>query len=284
MKFYIIIPVHNEEETIGQTLESLVHQTYKPDKVMVVNDNSTDDTEKIIRTFVEKYDWIETLYVDSNINHVPGAKVIEAFYKGLAALDEEYDIICKFDADIIFPENYLQSVAQLFKSDPKIGIAGGLPFVNVNGNWIFENIASKEHVRGPIKSYRKSCFKEIGGLKKSAGWDSVDVLLAKYYGWKVATDKTLHVQHLRPTGTGYHKDTQYLRGEALYKMRMGLVLTIIASLKSAFKKKQLADFTNALKGYKKAKQEGAEYLVDEVQGKFIRKLHWQNIKKRFKMN
>ena len=30
------------------------------------------------------------------------------------------------------------------------------------------------------------------------GWDTVDELLAKYYGWQILTDKTLKVKHLKP--------------------------------------------------------------------------------------
>ena len=178
MDFYIIIPAHNEEGTIGLTLESLINQTLLPKRIVAVNDNSSDTTPQIISTFTKKYDWISTINITSSNEHIPGTKVINAFYKGLEVLDDNYDIICKYDADIIFPNNYLESISKLFESDSKIGIAGGIPFIKKKNIWVFETIASKNHVRGPIKSYRKKCFKDIGGLKKSVGWDSIDVLLA----------------------------------------------------------------------------------------------------------
>ena len=71
-----------------------------------------------------------------------------------------------------------------------MGVAGGNLYVKKNSNWIYEKISSKNHVRGPIKSYRKKCFEEIQGLRKSIGWDTVDVLIAQFYGWKIKTDKT----------------------------------------------------------------------------------------------
>ena len=61
MKFYIIIPAHNEDKTIGLTLNSLVNQTKHPKKIVVVNDNSDDNTEKIISQFCKKYNWIQTV-------------------------------------------------------------------------------------------------------------------------------------------------------------------------------------------------------------------------------
>ena len=50
MKVYCIIPTYNEEAFIAQTLNSLVQQTVVPDKIIVVNDNSTDKTADIITT------------------------------------------------------------------------------------------------------------------------------------------------------------------------------------------------------------------------------------------
>ena len=47
MKYYIVIPAHNEQDLIGLTLQSLVSQTVLPSKVVVVNDNSTDKTAEI---------------------------------------------------------------------------------------------------------------------------------------------------------------------------------------------------------------------------------------------
>ncbi|MCB0387683.1 MAG: glycosyltransferase family 2 protein, partial [Winogradskyella sp.] len=52
MNFYIVIPAHNEEAYIKQTLESLVTQTLLPKQLVVVNDHSTDKTQQIVERFV----------------------------------------------------------------------------------------------------------------------------------------------------------------------------------------------------------------------------------------
>ncbi len=280
MNIYIVIPAHNEEDCIAFMLESLADQTLLPKKVVIVNDNSTDDTAKTITEFTNKYSWITTINTTSSASHIPGSKVINAFYKGFETLDDQYDVICKFDADIIIPNNYLESIVNLFNSDENVGIAGGLAYIKKDDVWIYETISSKNHVRGPFKAYRKVCFKEIGGLKTSIGWDSVDVLLAQFYGWKVTTDKTLHVKHLKPTGKTYEGKSKFLQGEAFYKMRYGFILTFIASLKSAFNKRSFFYFSNTLQGYFKAKQNKPEFLVSKEQGKFIRDLRWTGILKK----
>lgn len=277
MNIYIVIPAHNEEDYIALMLESLALQTTLPKKVIVVNDNSTDHTQKIINSFLPDNPWLKTIEIQSSTKHVPGSKVIQAFYKGLETLDDDYDIICKFDADIILPNNYLEALISIFKSDEKVGIAGGLAYINKNDQWIYEAVASKNHVRGPFKAYRKQCFKEIGGLKRSIGWDTVDVLLAKYHGWTIKTNELLQVKHLKPTGLSYTKSSRFLQGEAFYKMRYGLAITLISALKKGIKKRSILSFTNDLKGFFTAKNKKLDFLVTQEEGKFIRKLRWKGI-------
>jgi len=259
-------------------LESLANQTVLPNKVVVVNDNSSDDTQKIVTDFSKNHGWITLLNHTSSNEHIPGSKVINAFYKGFETLDEQYDIICKFDADIILPNNYLEKIAALFKSDSRVGIAGGHAYINKGDTWVYETVASKKHVRGPIKAYRKSCFKAIGGLKQSIGWDTLDTLLAQFHGWNIETDKSLHVKHLKPTGKTYSPKSKYLQGEALYKMRYGFSLAFLTALKSAVNKKSASYFFNTISGYFKAKNSGINPMVSEEEGKFIRQYRWKGIK------
>ena len=81
MDYYVIIPAHNEEAFIRLTLDSLCIQTLKPKKVIIVNDNSTDGTEKLIDEFVSKNDTFQKLNTFSSNEHMPVSKVINAFNK-----------------------------------------------------------------------------------------------------------------------------------------------------------------------------------------------------------
>ena len=282
LRIYIIIPAHNEGRLLEEALQSLVNQSRLPEKLVLVNDHSTDNTGSIMNDFADRYEWIGMIDRKSSADHLPGSKVIEAFNEGLASVDEDFDIICKFDADIVFPRNYLERISDEFESDSSIGIAGGIPYIEVNGEWKFENIASRDHVRGPVKAYRKACFEAIGGLRSAVGWDTLDVLLAEYHGWQVRTLKDLHVKHLKPTGKSYRKSTKLLQGQALYRMRYGLLLSFIALTKSSFQRKQLSFLHNGLYGYLKARSEKQEFLVNKEEGQFIRSLRWKNI--RLKLN
>ena len=281
MNFYIIIPAHNEQDSISLTLESLVNQTLLPKKVVVVNDNSSDETGSVVERFVSNYSWISLVDNASSNKHLPGSKIINAFYKGFQNLDADYDVICKFDADLIFPPNYLEQLSKHFSSNLKIGMVSGFCYIEKNGDWILENLTRKDHIRGALKAYRKDCFLQIGKLKPSMGWDTVDELLARFYGWEILTDDLLHVKHLKPTGISYNKASKYLQGEAMYKMRYGFIITFISALKLAYKKNSLGLFKDYMNGFFKAKKNNSEYLVSEDQGQFIRHLRWKGMLNKF---
>ncbi|WP_452219154.1 glycosyltransferase family 2 protein [Lacinutrix undariae] len=281
MNFSIIIPAHNEQDLISLTINSLVNQTLLPKQLVIVNDNSTDNTQQIVEEFAKKHDWITLVNSTSSNKHLPGSKIINAFYKGFQTLNLDYDVICKFDADLIFPKNYLEQLAIHFNENKQLGMVSGFCYIEKNNQWVLENLTRKDHIRGALKAYRKACFTQIGQLKTSMGWDTVDELLAKFYNWDILTDESLHVKHLKPTGQSYNKASKHLQGEAMYKMRYGFNITLISALKLAYKKKSFLLFNDYMAGFFKAKHNNIDYLVSEEQGKFIRKLRWDGMRNKF---
>ena len=278
MKYYIIIPAHNEADFIALTLNSIASQTLLPSKVVVVNDNSTDITASIVTEFIKTHDYISLVNKTSEAIHLPGSKVIKAFHKGFETIDADYDIIVKLDADLILPDNYFETIINHFKKDNKIGMVGGFAYIEKNGQWILENLTDKDHIRGAFKAYRKDCFLQIGNLKPSMGWDTVDELLCKFYGWKVVTDTDLKVKHLKPTGANYNKTARFKQGEAFYTLGYGFFITAIASAKLAIMKRKPLLFLDYIRGFWKAKINKKPLLVTEDQAKFIRNYRWNKMK------
>ncbi len=280
MNYYIVIPAHNEEAFIALTLESLISQTVLPKKVVIVNDNSTDKTAEIVTDYAKENSFITLVNKTSSAIHLPGSKVIQAFHKGFETLDEDYDIIVKLDADLILPNNYFETILNIFEKDATIGMAGGFAYIEKNDEWILENLTDKDHIRGAFKAYRKACFQQIGNLKPAMGWDTVDELLSKFYGWKVVTDASLIVKHLKPTGANYNKTARYKQGEAFYTLGYGFLITSIASAKLAMMKKKPFLFLDYIKGFWKAKTAKTPLLVTAEQAKFIRKYRLKKMKEK----
>lgn len=279
MRYYVIIPAHNEAGFIHHALDSLLAQTLAPEKVIVVNDNSTDNTGEILQGYAAKHPLFHILNSRTAAKeHMPGSKVIHAFSKGLEAIHGDYDFMVKLDADLILPDHYFERIANTFSTDTTIGIAGGFIYeLGPKGTWELNHPMDKDHVRGAFKAYSKPCFKAIGGLKSAIGWDTVDELLASYHGFSTHTDASLQVKHLRPTGKAYNPKARFLQGRAMYTMRYGFWITLIASLKMVAKQKKWGVFNNNIKGYLDAKQNKADFLISETEGRYIRRLRWARI-------
>ena len=95
----IYIPVFNGETTIKKCLDSIFAQTYKPKKILVINDNSTDNTLKILQTYEDK---IEIINNDTNKG--------VSYIRNLAVnrLDSRY--IASIDADVVLSINWLENI------------------------------------------------------------------------------------------------------------------------------------------------------------------------------
>ena len=294
MKILIIIPAHNEEKNIFYSLKSLEQQTFEDFKVVVVNDGSTDRTGEIAEEFVAKNSNFQLINLEKS-EHQPGAKVVRTFNAGLNSQSlTTFDIICKFDADIIFPQNYLKKISEVYKKNPKAGMVSGIvkikksvfekglafDFHDEKMQWQFENLSSKDHVRGPIKSYRKQCFEDMNGLRTVLGWDNIDVMLAQKHGWEVVTIKDLWVKHLRPTAYKYKNQKAEKLGEYFYNIGLNLPLAAISSLKSSLKNKSLKEFFITMNSF--LTQNSKRVLTSE-EINYIRGLRWKNMFSKFKI-
>lgn len=295
MKFLIIIPAHNEEENILPCLKSLKNQTFQDFKCIIVNDGSTDKTQEIVEHFIQKNFKFQISNLESS-KHEPGAKVVRTFNKGLETENlEEFEVVCKFDADIIFPANYLEKVNEVYEKNPNAGMVSGLVYINKNfkindfttsqlhdftnqNDWTFENLSSKNHVRGPIKSYRKELFLKMKGLRAVLGWDNIDVMLCKMQGYETITIKKLWVKHLRPTAYKYKSQKAEKLGEYFYNIGLNFPLAAISSAKSSWKNKSLSEFFITMKSFFKQKN---ERILTKEEIAFIRNLRWEEIKRKF---
>jgi len=280
VKLLIVIPAHNEEENIQLCLESLANQTFRSFRCIVVNDGSTDSTGKIVEQFRANDRRFQLLNLGVS-EHQPGAKVVRTFNKGLETVDvDQFDVICKFDADIIFPGDYLERIVEAYNNNPKAGMVSGLVSIEKGGEWVFENLSSKNHVRGPIKSYRKQCFLDMDGLRPVLGWDNIDVMLAQMHGWEVVTIKGLWVKHLRPTAYKYKAQKAEKLGEYFYNIGLSLPLAVISSAKSAIKNQSFSEFLTTIKSFLRQNKK-RELSADEI--RYIRKLRWREMFKKISL-
>jgi glycosyltransferase involved in cell wall biosynthesis len=214
--YVLITPARNEARFIELTLQSVILQTLKPLKWVIVSDGSTDGTDDIVSAYAAKQSWIELVRLPERRERHFAAKVY-AFNAGYAALKGlSYDIIGNLDADVSFDDaNYFAWLMSKFAEDPQLGV-GGTPYQEgptPKYDYRFVNI---EDVSGACQMFRRECFEHIGGYQplKSGGVDHVAFLSARAKGWKTRTFTDKVCLHHRPTGTAQ-------RGPLMAKFKVG---------------------------------------------------------------
>lgn len=101
MKISLIIPVYNEEKYIANCLDSITKQKIKPDEVLVVNNNCTDNTLAIVKNY-------------------PFVRVVNETKQGMIAARNAgfnaaaYELIARCDADTKLPSNWIMRIHRNF--------------------------------------------------------------------------------------------------------------------------------------------------------------------------
>jgi len=208
MRYVIITPVRDEEQYIGETINSVCSQTVRPTEWIIVNDGSSDHTGQIVDGYASEHPWIRVVHRENRGFRKSGGGVMEAFYEGYKTLQcKEWDFLVKLDADLTFAPDYFEKCFEYFRRDPELGIGGGEIRHQIEGELKAEK-NPRFHVRGATKIYRRPCWEAIGGLWAASGWDTIDEVKANMKGWKTYTFTDLGLVHHRFTGSeeGFVRD------------------------------------------------------------------------------
>lgn len=119
--FSVLIPYYNEAQYLEETLNSWLNQIRKPDRLILVNNNSTDDSEAIARRTLENPGSVEVIFL-----HETSPGKIHALKTGLEEVNTEF--VALSDADTLYPPHYLQLCHKLFaKSGSRVSALMALP-------------------------------------------------------------------------------------------------------------------------------------------------------------
>jgi glycosyltransferase involved in cell wall biosynthesis len=198
LRVYAIVPARNEEYRIEQTLESLLKQTLKVEKIIIVNDGSTDRTAEIAK----KYGEVVNLppHKESYTGRPELARVLN---EGLKRVPDDCDYVLIVGADHVLPENYLEEIiSRMVQEDVKIasGHIRGEPY-------------HPEMPRGSGRVYDFKLLKKIGFFPVNWGWESYVVFKAMQMGFKVKQYKDIDAGRARPTRMDKRK--LYYYGKAM---------------------------------------------------------------------
>jgi biofilm PGA synthesis N-glycosyltransferase PgaC len=196
--YAVVSPVLNEAEYLARTADSMVAQTHRPLRWVIVDDGSSDDTRAIAERYASSYPWITVIDSGAQRTRARGGKIVRAFNRGMETLPRRPDVVVKMDGDILLAAHYFAWVMRTFARVPRAGIVGGRSYTFDGQRWSSND--ARHNVNGVAKAYRMDCLEDIGGLRVSMGWDGIDEYGARAHGWQVHVLSELPILHYRQRG------------------------------------------------------------------------------------
>jgi peptidoglycan-N-acetylglucosamine deacetylase len=194
----VLIPAHNEESVIVQTVQSVLHSDLHDIQVIVVDDGSSDRTLELLESNFGKNDRVQIIH---QVNRGKAAALNNAL------LEAKTEFVVTIDADTEIEPNAIRKLLRHF-SDPKVGAVAGNVKVGNRSRWLtrwqaLEYITSQNMekrafdllncitvVPGALGAWRREAIEAAGGITADTVAEDADLTIAiRRLGWRVTYDE-----------------------------------------------------------------------------------------------
>ncbi len=170
--FSVLVPCHDEGDTIGDTVAHLVELDYPNYEIILIDDGSSDNTAEKIHEFCAKHARVRGVYVQQNQGKAA------ALNAGCLVSKGEF-LLC-IDADALLDKQCMKWMALQFQSSPRVGAITGNPRV-LNRTTLLGKIQTGEYatiigfikraqrilgkvltVSGVVAAFRKQALASVG--------------------------------------------------------------------------------------------------------------------------
>ena len=200
--WFAVVTARNSEDTISDTLMSVLHQDAAPSLVIVVDDGSSDSTPKKLAEIRERFARLKVITNEDRGYDI--RRIVHNWNKALQLADElggaDYHFITADDC--IFPPSYVSFLLGHFEEDPKLAVASGTRGLRIR--------AAEENLpEGAGRLVRQSFFQAVGGrYPPKYGYESWVLYKALQQGYHVNKFIDLKYAHSRKFGS-QHRFVEY---------------------------------------------------------------------------
>ncbi len=189
----VIVTSYNHQAYLEQCLDSIAAQTVRPAQVIVIDDNSTDDSANLIEHWLR-----ETSHDYSFLHHARNIGLNASLNEGLALAEGAYLIHVSGD-DWVEPDRVERQVATMNNADPITAlIVGDIREVNAGGATLVEHdfgtrlsgmtgldgqpkllggLLAENNIPAPGVLMRTSAVREVGGFDEELAFEDYDLWL-----------------------------------------------------------------------------------------------------------
>lgn len=271
MNGYIAItPARDEEKLLPGLIASVAAQSRLPDRWILIDDGSIDQTPALIDEAARKYQWIEPHHLPRARVRAPGGESVVMRFLSRERW-EKHDYILRLDADLTFGADLTDLLIAEFERLPHLGLAGPTLYEPSPSGRGWREIRSPGfHTRGAVKMYTRACFSAIGGLEPGLGWDTVDEVRAMMAGFITRSFSHIRAFHHRPQGdAGGHLKARWAAGCAAYQTGYSPLFMLGRTLRQALKLRPLSGAALLL-GYCWSQVRGDPRAASPEMVKFVR--------------
>jgi glycosyltransferase involved in cell wall biosynthesis len=160
----VVIPLYNTEKWIGDTLQSVLNQSYENIEIICVDDCSTDDTLKVVEKHIAISSKIKAISLKKN------SKTAAARNAGIEIATGEF--ILPLDGDDLIEKPYIKSAIQIFLNNPEIAViyCNAKKFGSVDEEWNLDPYNPKEIIKKNMVHcsglYRRTDWVKYGGYNE----------------------------------------------------------------------------------------------------------------------
>jgi len=202
----VVVPFLNEVAYLPRLLDSLAAQTRSPDRLLLVDDGSSDGSQDVASAFVREHPDATLLRRPTRAacaDRLAGAHELRAFKWALGQIAEPWDVAAKLDADLELTRATIATIIGAFEADPGLGVAGAFLREQGADGVVHRLRIGSDHVHGATKFYRRQCWQDIAPVPEILGWDTIDEVTARLRGWRTVTMAIPGGDplHLRPRAT-----------------------------------------------------------------------------------
>lgn len=264
-----------------QTLDTVVAQSVKPAKWVIVDDGSTDATAQILAEYAARHSWIQIVTRKDRGHRAVGPGVIDAFYAGYEAVNpDDYSYLCKLDLDLRLPLQYFEILMDRMEANPGIATCSGKAYIEEDGVLVDERHGDETSL-GMTKFYRLSCFKAIGGFVREVMWDGIDCHRCRMMGWEACSwnEPSLRFVHLRPMGSSQQGvfTGRKRHGYGQYFMGTGFIYMAASALSRVNQRPFLLGSLAMLWGWAESAIKGKPRYANPEFRAFLRHYQWRSL-------
>jgi poly-beta-1,6-N-acetyl-D-glucosamine synthase len=236
-RLLIVSPVYNEARHLDRTARAMAAQERRPDRWVIVDDGSRDDTLEVARRWERELPFLTVISATETTDgpdRLALAREARAFNLGIEeAGSRDFTHIGKLDGDVELPPQWFATLLAHFRADPDLGLVGGRLEEPSPRGWEVIRIPDS-HIHGAVKLYRRECLEAIGGILERLGWDTIDEIYARMKGYTARSLPDLVGRHHRPWGSADGRLRGRARhGECAWILQQSVPWALLRALKLA---------------------------------------------------